>query len=222
MKKLSVIFLIVALSFCLFACGGNDETPDDGGDAFTGTGVIIELDDGREIRLELFPDMAPITVSNFLNLVNNKHYDNTVFHRVIAGFMIQTGDIAYTENGFSSLKATPAIHGEFLENDENTKNTLKHTEGTISMARGDSFDSASAQFFICSDTTASLDGKYAAFGRTMDDRSLAIVKEISKIPTGSLTILSRTFENFPCSNTGSSTNSARIIRIKTIKKIETE
>ncbi len=132
------------------------------------------------ILLELYPDIAPITVENFQNLVKDKFYDGLTFHRVIEGFMIQTGDPLGNGTGGSDT----TIKGEFSKN--GVQNDLKHEKGVVSMARSSAMDSASSQFFICSDTNesvSSLDGSYAAFGKTI--AGLDVVERISKVQTDS-------------------------------------
>ena len=114
--------------------------------------VIIEMEYGGKIELELYPDVAPKTVENFLKLVNEGFYDGIIFHRVIRGFMIQGGDPL--GNGMGGAK--DKIKGEFRANGFN--NTLKHTRGVISMARSYDPNSASSQFFIMHQDTPSLDG----------------------------------------------------------------
>ena len=121
---------------------------------------VVEIDviDYGKIEVELFPSVAPITVENFLNLVNEKFYDGIIFHRIIKGFMIQGGDPKGLGIGGSNKK----IKGEFSSN--GVKNDLKHTKGVISMARAMDPNSASSQFFIMHEDAPHLDGSYAAFG----------------------------------------------------------
>lgn len=122
--------------------------------------VKIEMQKGDVMLLELYPEIAPITVANFQKLVNEKFYDNLTFHRVVKGFMIQGGDPEGNGMGGSSEK----IKGEFARN--GVENDLSHTRGVISMARNSiSNDSASSQFFICHGDASFLDGDYAAFGK---------------------------------------------------------
>ena len=123
------------------------------------TTVKIEMTDGGIMLVELYPDVAPVTVANFQKLVSEHFYDGLIFHRVIKNFMIQTG--APTGTGSGGAKET--ITGEFAANGFN--NTLKHTRGVISMARTKVYDSASSQFFICQVDYPSLNGNYAAFGK---------------------------------------------------------
>lgn len=122
--------------------------------------IKIETSKGI-LLLELYPDIAPITVENFQKLVSEKFYDNLTFHRIIKDFMIQGGDPKGDGTGGSSEK----IKGEFKVN--GIKNELSHERGVISMARGQAYDSASSQFFICHKDATYLDGQYAAFGKVI-------------------------------------------------------
>ena len=124
--------------------------------------VSIEMENGDVITVELYPEIAPITVENFKKLVSEKYYDGIIFHRVIAGFMIQGGDP--TGTGMGGAKKT--IKGEFKAN--GVKNDLSHKRGVISMARTQVPDSASSQFFICHADAIFLDGQYAAFGAVVE------------------------------------------------------
>ena len=120
--------------------------------------VEIEVEEYGVISLELDADTAPITVTNFVNLVNEGFYDGLTFHRIIYGFMIQGGDPDHDGTGGSGTN----IKGEFPAN--GVKNRISHKRGVISMARGEEYDSASSQFFIVHEDSPHLDGKYAAFG----------------------------------------------------------
>lgn len=124
--------------------------------------VRIILEDGKTMTLQLFKDVAPITVENFLKLVDEKFYDNIIFHRVIKDFVIQGGDPTGTGMGGSK----DLIKGEFMSN--GVQNNLAHSRGVISMARTSMPNSASSQFFICHQDTPHLDGSYAAFGVLVD------------------------------------------------------
>ncbi len=124
--------------------------------------VVIEMENGDVIRIELYPQTAPITVANFTKLVKEGFYDGLIFHRVIPGFMIQGGDPTGTGMGGSKEN----IKGEFAANGVN--NPLKHTRGVISMARAMNPDSASSQFFIMHRDAPHLDGSYAAFGKVVE------------------------------------------------------
>ena len=121
--------------------------------------IEIEVQDYGTIKAELFGNMAPITVNNFLNLVKEGFYDGLTFHRIISGFMIQGGDPLGTGTGGSTNK----IKGEFSRN--GVTNELKHVRGVISMARSNDPDSASSQFFIMHQDAPHLDGNYASFGK---------------------------------------------------------
>ena len=133
--------------------------------------IRIIMDNGKSMEAELYPDVAPITVENFLKLVKEEFYDGLIFHRVIKGFMIQGGDP--TGTGMSGSKET--IKGEFLAN--GVVNNLKHTRGVLSMDP----DSASSQFFIMHDDAPHLDGQYAAFGKITE--GIEVVDEIAESPT---------------------------------------
>lgn len=137
--------------------------------------VIIEMENGKEIKLELYSEKAPVTVENFLKLVKEGFYDGLIFHRVIEGFMIQGGDPTGTGTGGAKEK----IKGEFLAN--GVANDLRHERGVISMARGRANDSASSQFFIVHRDAPHLDGNYAAFGRVVE--GMDAVDEIAAVET---------------------------------------
>ena len=125
---------------------------------------------------ELYPNLAPVTVKNFIKLAKDNFYDGLIFHRVIKGFMIQGG--GYDTNMIP--KETDSIKGEFKSN--GFENELKHTKGVISMARTEVPDSASSQFFIMHEDAPHLDGNYAAFGRIIE--GLDIIDEIATAETG--------------------------------------
>ena len=137
--------------------------------------VIIEMENGKKIKLELYPEAAPITVANFEKLVKEGFYDGLIFHRVIAGFMIQGGDPEGTGMGGASER----IIGEFAMNGH--QNPIKHTRGVISMARSQNPNSASSQFFIMHADAPHLDGQYAAFGRVIE--GMDTVDEIASVAT---------------------------------------
>lgn len=137
--------------------------------------IVIEMNDGGIIKLQLDETAAPITVANFKKLVSQKFYDGLIFHRVIKGFMIQGGDPTGTGMGGSTEK----IKGEFLENGIN--NPLKHNRGVISMARSQDANSASSQFFIMHHDSPHLDGSYAAFGKVVE--GLEVVDKIANCQT---------------------------------------
>lgn len=137
--------------------------------------IELEIENLGTIKLELFPKVAPITVANFLELVANNFYDNLIFHRVIAGFMVQGGDPTGTGCGGSEK----CIKGEFNAN--GVKNVLEHTRGVISMARTNDPNSASSQFFIMHADAPHLDGMYAAFGAVTE--GIEVVDKIAEAKT---------------------------------------
>jgi len=189
-------FALVFASGALFAAcgagGGAPEPPGDSNDgaeteagaetgAKTETGgenpvVVMTIADYGDIEIELDPAAAPISVENFLTLVDQGFYDGLTFHRIIPGFMIQGGDPAGTGAGPGSGKT---IKGEFVEN--GWDNPISFKRGVIGMARTDDFNSASCQFFIMSFDKEHLDGQYAAFGHVLS--GMEVVDEISAIPT---------------------------------------
>lgn len=135
--------------------------------------VTIEMENGKKIKLELYPDVAPITVANFEKLVKEGFYDGLIFHRVISGFMIQGGCPEGTGMGGPKER----IKGEFLAN--GVPNNLKHTRGVISMARSGDPNSAGSQFFIMHKDAPHLDGQYAAFGKVVE--GMDVVDEIADV-----------------------------------------
>ena len=137
--------------------------------------VIIEMENGGVIKLELYSEAAPITVKNFEALVKDGFYDGLTFHRIIPGFMIQGGDPQ--GNGMGGAKNK--IKGEFRAN--GWANPIKHNRGVISMARAFDPNSASSQFFIMHANAPHLDGQYAAFGKVIE--GMDVVDEIASIPT---------------------------------------
>lgn len=138
--------------------------------------VTIEMENGKKIVIELYPEKAPNTVNNFIDLVQSGFYDGLTFHRVIEGFMIQGGDPAGVGTGGPGY----TIKGEFTLNGFN-KNDIKHVRGVISMARANHPDSAGSQFFIMHQNAAYLDGQYAAFGKVIS--GMETVDEIAKVKT---------------------------------------
>jgi peptidyl-prolyl cis-trans isomerase B (cyclophilin B) len=139
------------------------------------TKIKITMENGGEIEAELYKDVAPITVENFINLVNEHFYDGLIFHRVIKGFMIQGGDP--TGTGMSGSGKN--IKGEFKAN--GVENKLKHVRGVLSMARAYDPNSASSQFFIMHQDAPHLDGQYAAFGKVT--KGIEVVDEIANVKT---------------------------------------
>lgn len=145
--------------------------------------VSIVLKDGRKINLELDKASAPVTVENFLKLVDNGFYNGLCFHRVISGFMIQGGGMVQEKGVLIEKRGLKPIKGEFLNN--GVKNDIKHELGVISMARTNEPNSATSQFFICAADCDFLDKNYAAFGRTLDAESNKVVVDISNVKTHS-------------------------------------
>ena len=168
MKRIIAIILcavMLTFSLSLTSCGSTENPL-----------VLIDVKDKGKIVVELYPDIAPITVKNFKRLVSQGFYDGLIFHRVIEGFMIQGGDPEGTGMGGSS----ETIKGEFSAN--GVENNLKHQRGVISMARNSiSMDSASSQFFIMHQDAPSLDGQYAAFGKVV--YGMDVVDAIAEVET---------------------------------------
>jgi peptidyl-prolyl cis-trans isomerase B (cyclophilin B) len=171
MKRRIVCLLAAALLLLgLTACANKDS-------GNNGEAVMVEITmrDGGVIKLELYPDVAPITVENFTKLANEGFYDGLIFHRVIKGFMIQGGDPEGTGFGGSDTN----IKGEFAVN--GVANNISHVRGVISMARSRSYNSASSQFFIVHQDATYLDGQYAAFGRVVE--GMDVVDAIAEVST---------------------------------------
>lgn len=137
--------------------------------------IIIEMASGDTMKAELYPEIAPKTVENFVRLIEQHFFDGLIFHRVINGFMIQGGgyDINYHHH------EAPSIVGEFASN--GFENSLKHTRGVLSMARTSVKDSASSQFFIMHENAPHLDGEYAAFGKVVE--GLDVIDKIAAVDT---------------------------------------
>lgn len=144
--------------------------------------VCFEFENGKKIIAELYPEHAPKSVENFIDLVKSGFYDGLCFHRVIPGFMIQGGGFSW-EGGLKQKTAPRTIKGEFAMN--GVKNDLHHAPGVLSMARTMMPDSASSQFFICVEDVPHLDAQYAAFGKVIDEESLNNAIEISTVKTTS-------------------------------------
>lgn len=138
--------------------------------------VTITMENGDIMKAELYPELAPVTVQNFISLIKRNFYDGIIFHRVIKGFMLQGGDpegMGYGGPGYS-------IKGEFAAN--GFANNLKHTAGVLSMARSADPDSAGSQFFIMHKDSPHLDGSYAAFGQITE--GMDVVNQIAETATG--------------------------------------
>ncbi len=165
------------------------ETPEGATDSNESTGVVeikaiettpivtMQIKDYGEIKLELYPEFAPNTVNNFIELANSGFYDGLTFHRIIPGFMIQGGDPEGTGTGGPGY----SIPGEFTSNGSKT-NTLAHTKGVLSMARSGAPNSAGSQFFIMTGDSPHLDGEYAAFGKVIE--GIEIVESMGIVETG--------------------------------------
>ena len=138
--------------------------------------VTITMENGDVMKAELYPEIAPNTVNNFISLVQKGFYDGLIFHRVISGFMIQGGDPQGTGMGGPGY----SIKGEFAMN--GVRNDLKHTRGVLSMARSMMPNSAGSQFFIMHANAPHLDGQYAAFGKVVE--GLDVVDKIASVRTG--------------------------------------
>ena len=168
--------------------------------------VKMILENNDSIVMELYPEIAPLSVANFLELIDKKYYDGVIFHRIIKDFMVQTGGYRFIDEKQSIVEAGDAksIKGEFMAN--GVLNNLKHKLGVVSMARTMVKDSASSQFFICTKDAPHLDGQYAAFGKVVDDASLEVLEKLNNSHTvnvgGGLT-------DFPYP----------IVRIKTIERV---
>lgn len=137
--------------------------------------VTFEMENGDIMKAELYPDVAPETVGNFVDLVQKGFYDGLIFHRVIRGFMIQGG----CPEGSGMGGPGYTIKGEFAQN--GFQNDLKHEPGVLSMARSMHPDSAGSQFFIMHETSPHLDGAYAAFGKVIE--GMDVVNKIAEVPT---------------------------------------
>lgn len=180
MKKLKIIFVLLCM-FCLTGCGekevlGEKQTYENINYQETSKktdNVVINLENDKKIIVELYPDVAPISVKNFKKLVSEDFYNDIIFHRVVKDFVIQAGD------GTSLGRTASTIKGEFAEN--GVENNLHHERGVLSMARTMVNDSASSQFFIMLETNSNLDGQYAAFGRVI--AGMDVVDEIGSVVT---------------------------------------
>ena len=170
-KKLVSLMLCLMLTMvCLSGCSETEQ------EEIPNPTVVITMEDGSTMNLELYPNIAPNTVANFVTLAQSGFYDGLIFHRVIAGFMIQGGDPTGTGMGGPGY----TIRGEFSGN--GFKNDLKHTRGVLSMARSMMPNSAGSQFFIMHADAPHLDGQYAAFGKVIE--GLDAVDTIASTQTG--------------------------------------
>ena len=168
MKKRLSLLLLVFLCLGLSGCGQKSEYADVPNPIAT-----ITMEDGSVMRIELYVRQAPNTVANFVSLANSGFYDGMGFYRVVPGCLIQTGDPVGDGTGGPGY----SIKGEFSKNDK--KNTVSHVRGVISMARQSGYNTAGSQFFILQGSYPEYDGYYAAFGKLMDDESLATLDAIA-------------------------------------------
>ena len=157
--------------------------------------VSIEMENGNVMKAELYPEIAPNTVNNFISLINKGFYNGVIFHRVIPGFMIQGGD----PDGSGMGGPGSGIKGEFTSN--GFKNDLKHDKGVLSMARSMSPNSAGSQFFLMVAKSPHLDGQYAAFGKVTEgieeaDRIVNVKRDRNDKPNDAQVIKSVTVETF--------------------------
>jgi peptidyl-prolyl cis-trans isomerase B (cyclophilin B) len=157
--------------------------------------VTIEMENGKKIKFELYPEVAPNTVKNFISLANSGFYNGLIFHRVIPGFMIQGG----CPNGNGMGGPGYHIKGEFAKNGFN--NILVHDRGVISMARSSSLNSAGSQFFIMVEKAPHLDGQYAAFGKVIEgmeeaDRIASVKRDYNDKPREDQRMKSVSVETF--------------------------
>lgn len=173
------IVAIIVVLIILFSCyvAGRDKNEGEKEYMSGKVNVLMTIKDYGEIKLELDADTAPITVSNFVELVNSKFYDGLTFHRIIEGFMIQGGDPDGNGTGGSSKN----IKGEFSSN--GVENNISHLRGVISMARSSDPDSASSQFFIVHQDSTYLDGQYAAFGKVLSGMDVVDKIAADAVPT---------------------------------------
>lgn len=180
-KKFTISFMLLLILVLLSACGTKEEnSPNKSESTSTSNSDVVSSDenpivtitmkDDTEIELELYPQVAPNTVNNFISLVKEGFYDGLTFHRVIPGFMVQGGD----PDGKGTGGPGYAIKGEFSSNGYD--NALKHERGVISMARAQMPDSAGSQFFIMVADAPHLDGEYASFGKVI--KGMEIVDDI--------------------------------------------
>lgn len=202
MKKLIALICAFALVFSFAACskkpGNEEENSAPAGSEGKNPVVTLNMEDGGAIVIELYPDVAPNTVKNFLSLASSGFFDGVIFHRIVPGFVIQGGDPEGTGFGGPGYQ----IKGEFTAN--GFENGLSHTRGVVSMARGAySMDSAGSQFFIClsDDHTETLDGSYASFGKVIEGMdivdSIAAVKfDSNSKPLEDVVIQNVTVETF--------------------------
>ena len=196
-KLLSFIFILCLL---LTGCGSGTTTSSQGGEQVFNTAnevAVITLEDGRRMNVELFRDLAPVTVENFVTLAKSGFYEGLLFHRVIEDFMIQGGGFRLDGNTLYERGGASEIYGEFASNGHSANLSLSHQPGVISMARTSIPNSATSQFFICVGDASHLDGDYAAFGKTIDEESLKVAIAISKVRKVNLSSMGQVFPKDP-------------------------
>ncbi len=180
MKKISLILISFIIILSLTACSSNEK--------YENPLVTMEIANYGTIKIELYPEYAPNTVANFVNLIEKGFYDNNNFHRLVPSFVLQGGD----PDGMGTGGPGYAIKGEFSLNNY-SKNTLSHTAGVISMARSQSYDSAGSQFFIVlnDDAKYSLDNRYAGFGKVIEGmdilKKIETTEKVADTESGKLT-----------------------------------
>lgn len=179
MKRYFAIFAAALMLVTLLLSGCITQENPGGDGENTIVHATITMESGDVIELELYYDIAPQTVANFVELARSGFYDGLTFHRIKEGFMIQGGCPDGTGSGHPGY----GIFGEFSEN--GFENDLSHTEGVISMARSDNMNSAGSQFFIMDADNTGLDGKYAAFGKVIS--GMDVVHELAKTPSADIT-----------------------------------
>ena len=178
MKRFAAALLLLLLLF-LTGCGREEEQADPYADVPNPVATIT-LSNGSVMRAELYLTQAPNTVANFIDLANSGFYDGLEFFRVVTGAFVQTGDPLNDGTGGPGY----AIRGEFAENGFE-QNTLSHTRGVLSMCRTEDYDSAGSQFFIMQGSFPEYDGRYAAFGKLMDEESLATLDSVAAVQVDS-------------------------------------
>lgn len=171
MRRLKLLAICVVLTLLLTGCG---DRKSDYADVPNPTATIT-LEDGRQLRFEMYVQEAPNTVANFVSLANSGYYDGMSFYRVLPGCLVQSGD----PNGDGTGGPGYSIKGEFSAN--GVENGLSHVRGTISMARQEDYDSAGSQFFILQGSYPEYDGEYAAFGRACDQETLDVLDAITNV-----------------------------------------
>ena len=172
MKKVLMIIVLVKCSFTLVACN-EKEVIIEAGPYDEMLYVQMEIENYGTVKLELYPNAAPRTVNQFVELVQGGLYDGTTFHRIMDGFMIQGGDASAKEN-FET--AAPYIKGEFSKN--GFENPIKMKRGVIAMARSEDYDSARSQFFILLEDTPQINGNYASFGKVVE--GMDVIDKVNK------------------------------------------